>query len=783
MEKPKALNHMLSFCKITLASRIFQRNNYFPLFRVLTPKDARRRLLRKLQGPLEHYIPVLMNHKRREKLSKGKRVKLAVGYGKRPHKLEDDLRYVCLKWDMDNDKHKRICNLLKSKRRLKGKFVYEIYERDTGLVVTGQMEDALRDGDICDLMISDFSDKLIVRLKNGDKATVAIEDWEGPMSFLEGEGATTKDTEDKHHYGKATMGLAQIYEMKEKGADDDELERLQNAAKKRAKMHAVDIDPDVLVKKEMKVVLDNLDYADDFEDEFEKEMKKKMKKAKDKAKGKEEETVEEGEVGERDLEKLIPEESTQMNVNNMESTTNVSEKLLEGGIHVIKSLPLVTEINEAIKGMGEGKQEKVSEVSGVTVKIGDTERFLVGQMVNTAGGEIFVPGQTINTEDGPKYMPGITVNIDDTPTLFGGLVMANDFGEAVFLPGQAVITEDGQLELGSEDGPIQPTGMQAMDIELDVNDVNEEDEERKIARKLREEEERREKEEKMRQEEEKRRVEEERKERERVAKEQKDKEDREWAKLGAPERAKKERLRIEREKRELEKQKKAEAEREKLEKERQAKEAEERIRLRQEREEIERKRMERIREEKKERAKEAARKKAEKEQAAKQKAEDAKKDAEAKASAAKRAKEDEEHEQRLKELAEFVPKEIPRKEIIIDVEREQADKDFKMNFMKEEQQRMARIRELKRKPIKKIEIPKIKKYEPLPPVVISDKLRELQELIHNGNFFNDHKKYIPTLTVKLKVKFQKNAFASNISEFKQFSKDSRLKYFKKMHYL
>lgn len=696
---------------------------------------------------MEHYIPVLMNHKRREKLSKGKRVKLAVGYGKRPHKINEDFRYVSLKWDKDNDKHKRILSLLRTKRKLKGKFIYGIIERDIGLVVTGQMEDALRDGDICDVMVSNFSDKVIIRLKNGDKATVGIEDWEGPMQFLEGEGATSKDIEDQHHYGKATMRLAQVYEMKEKEVDDDELERLRITAKKKAKL-----DADRAIKKEMKIVLDNLDYADDFDDEYEKEMKKKIKKAKAKAAGKEE--VGEEEEKKEQLEDLLTDESTQMNVKNMEHTTNASEKLLEDGIQAVKRLPKVTEINDIVKGMGEGKAETVADVSGICVVVEENERFLVGQIVNTAEGEVFVPGQTINTDEGPKYMPGITVNIDDSPTLFGGLVMANDFGEAVFLPGQAVITEDGQLQLGSEDNPIQPAGMQTVDIELDVNDVTKEDEERKIAKKIKEEEERREKEEKMRIEEEKKKMEEERKEREKLAAEKKAQEDKEWAKLNAEESAKKEQLRIEREKREAERAKKADAEREKQEKERQEKEQEERLRLRKECEEVERKRMERIREEKKERAKEVASKKAMKEEEQRKKKEAASEEAREKAAAEKRAREDAEHEARLNELAEFVPKEIPRKEIVVDEEAEKENLDLKKAFMKEEQQRMARIRELKRKPIKTIVIPKIAKYEPFPPVVISEELKELQELIQSGNFFNDHQKFIPTLTVKLKVQRQ-----------------------------
>lgn len=756
MEKPKnIINFKLTFCHITLASKIFSRNNYFPLFRVMTPKDARRRLLRKLQGPLEHYIPVLMNHKRREKLSKGKRVKLAPGYGKRPHKVDEDFRYVTLKYDHDNDKHRRVQSLIKSKRRLKGKFVYTVIERDTVLVCPGQLEDAIRDGDICDVMISDFSDKLIMRYKTGDKVTVPIDDWDGPMQFLEGEGYTTKETEDKHHYGKSTMGLAQIYEMKEKGMDDGELERLRMQSSKKAKLAEMDVDTDVVVKKEMKVVLDNLDYADDF-DEYEEEMKKMKKKMKEKEaaiQAEAEALDREDEEGEKE-EGEIPAPSVGMSLEGDQAkTSNVSSKLVDGGLEVLGKLPAINEINDVVKQLGEGKVTEMAEVSGIMVTVGDQEKFLVGQMVQTEAGSMFVPGQTIATGDGgTSYMPGVTVNVDETPTFVAGLIMANTNDDPVFLPGQSYISEDGQLKFAEEGEHIMPAGMQEMDVELDVNDVTEDDEERKIAKRLAEEEERKEREAKERAEEEKRKREEEKKAKEDAARKKKEEEDKAWSKLGAAERAKKERLRMEREKREAEKAKKEEAERDRLDKERQEKEREERQQLRAEREEVERRRMEKVREAKK-RAREEARMRAEKAEAEKKRQEELKAEEKRKKQAAAQAIKDAEEAERLEKLAEFIPVDIPRKEILVDEEKEAETLNMKKSFLQEEMKRMQRIRDVVIRHPKKIEIPVIKKYEPLPPVVISEKLKEMEQLIHTGSFFTDHKRFMPKLMQKLAVRF------------------------------
>lgn len=757
------INCKLSFCHITLASKIFSRNNYFPLFRVMTPKDARRRLLRKLQGPMEHYIPVLMNHKRREKLSKGKRVKLAPGYGKRPHTVDEELRYVNVSFDPDNDKHRRCQALIKTKRRLKGKFVYSVYERDTVLVCPGQMEDAIRDGDIADVMISDFSDKVIIRYKTGDKIIVAIDDWDGKMEFLEGEGYTTKAIEDKHHYGKSTMGLAQIYEMKEKGMDDGELERLRSQASRKAKAQ-IDIDADVVVKKEMKVVLDNLDYADDFDD-YEEELNKMKKKMEEQRKAalaeldEDERGTSSGE-GESSGEGDKSEEGSQidaptcaMSLGDQTKTTNVTGKLVDAGLEILGKLPNINEINEVVRQLEQGHATEMAEVCGIAVQVGDKEKFLIGQMVHTESGDTFVPGQTIETPEGTtSYMPGVTVNIDDTPTFIAGLIMANEENQAVFLPGQSVITEDGQLKLAEEGEHILPTGMSQMDVELDVNDVTEEDEERKIAKRMAEEEAKKEREDKERADEEKKKRAAEKKAKDEAARKKKDEEDKAWAKLGAVERAKKERLRIEREKREAEKQRKEDMERDRIEKERQEQEREERAKMRAEREEVERLRMEKVREKKK-RAREEARMRAEKAEAEKKKAEEAKAEVKRQKEAAAKAIRDAEEAERLAKLAEFIPVEIPRKEIVVDEEKEAETLNMKKNFAQEEMKRMQRLREVKIKPIKKFVIPVIEKYVPLPPVVISEKLKEMEELIQSGEFFIDHKKFMPNMVQRLMVRF------------------------------
>lgn len=61
------INYKLNFCRITLASKLFVRNNYFPLFKVLTPQDATREIIKNTFIPKNHYMPVLLSHKKRDR--------------------------------------------------------------------------------------------------------------------------------------------------------------------------------------------------------------------------------------------------------------------------------------------------------------------------------------------------------------------------------------------------------------------------------------------------------------------------------------------------------------------------------------------------------------------------------------------------------------------------------------------------------------------------------------------------------------------------------------------
>ncbi|KAJ8940611.1 hypothetical protein NQ314_010650 [Rhamnusium bicolor] len=209
------VNYVLSFCKITGASKIFTRNFYLPLLKPLTPREALRtlRITGKwlLGAKIQHYIPVLLNHTQRR--SKGSK-----NYGKNEHDVSkmDDYTYMTPVFDPENESHKILLKILESKSNT-GVFVYTVEDKKYNIVLQAQFEVAIRDGDIIDVLVSQKNDKII-----------------GTEQLYCGEGATSPEEEKFHHHGKYTMSLAKIFEDKETREEkwEAELKKIMKRKKK-----------------------------------------------------------------------------------------------------------------------------------------------------------------------------------------------------------------------------------------------------------------------------------------------------------------------------------------------------------------------------------------------------------------------------------------------------------------------------------------------------------------------------------------------------------------------
>lgn len=426
------INVKISLCKITRASKLFQRNYYLPLLKPLSPKDALRRKIitgqNVLGNRIEHYIPVLKPHD--EKLAEKRRRGKGSVVVKKRVKRKDGERYVEPFLDENMENHNFLQNILrrKSKGRKEQHYIYEIPDKNCTLVIDSQMEKALKDKDVVDIIVAQRSEKIVLKLNNGMRVTLPLAPFNNQVPIYRGSGWTKEFVEQEHHHGKETMSIAKLFEAKESGVEDWELEMMR-LANKRKKKHKGEDSADW--KQMLQGCLESMDW-----DQFEEDTKQIVEEQQD----------------------VVEEEDIPMAVNDMEKTTHVAEKLKQGGSEVLEQLPVMKEIPEVIKNLEAGVMDEMQNVSGVRLTLPSSGRecFVTGQMVQTDENEVFVPGQTLISEDGQSdYTPGITIFMDDEPTLIPGLVMGEEESPAMFLPGESTITEEGQLkfEATEEDRP------------------------------------------------------------------------------------------------------------------------------------------------------------------------------------------------------------------------------------------------------------------------------------------------------------------------------------------
>ncbi|XP_050504546.1 uncharacterized protein LOC114333464 isoform X1 [Diabrotica virgifera virgifera] len=432
------VNYVLSFCKITGASKIFKRHFYLPLLKPQNPKEALRtlRITGKwlLGAKIQRYIPVLLNHSQ-------KRPRKSKQFGKLSHSKSSDFTYMTPNLDPDNENHKILLKILEKGKDKNGYFTYTVDDKKYNIVFESNFENAILNGDIIDILVSQKNDKILIKLKDKKKIPIEIQYFEGNSDELIcGEGATTPAEEKQHHYGKYTMGLAKMFEEKELREEKWE-EELKKILKRRKKQKW---ENSKAYKEMMKRTMKNLDW-----NKFEDEAKKLID----------------------DISEPTTEIPIEMDVDDLESTKNVAETILNRGPEALNQLPTITEIPDLIKSMGNAELAEIEDipseenqkrrrVSGVKVTLpSGKECFVSGQMVLTEEGEVFVPGQTVHNEYGDEYVPGITTNVDNKPTLIGGLIMGEDQKDPMFLPSQAAITSDGQLTFATtaeERPPPQP---------------------------------------------------------------------------------------------------------------------------------------------------------------------------------------------------------------------------------------------------------------------------------------------------------------------------------------
>ncbi|XP_075991750.1 obscurin isoform X3 [Anticarsia gemmatalis] len=507
----------MSFCRITGRSRGLPKPNYFPLLAPISPADAKRccRITGKSYGlPSHHYIPVLLTARSGKTKCKITNVSGELGphhyspeinYGNRKHEILPDYRYIFPVLDGSTEAQKILMEMLLGKQVTEDKrYVYTVQERRCSLVFSAQMEAAVRDGDVRDVMLAKDSDTVLIKTKHGRSVSMDFKDFTEDVEMFEGEGPNAEvlkqreleEIAEKKKKRKRAAGLSsmkKIFEKKEKLAEVQELEeekhRLDRKAKKakleetRHEKHDVktfsynNFDVQHMRSKssivmcssewrdQMHPLIETWDWETYEKDVTDEHVVPKATKLPTPVKI----TPHHCEAEMYETDRNISEVSIPLDIvpcvnplkpiktrptetvlsavkeiseERLIETADIIEKLVESD--KVDMLPTMENLPEIVKNIKKGKREKVAKIPGLTLDINKAKKFIPGQVVNTPQGPVFVPGQTVDTPVGPVFVPGLSVNTPAGPGLIPGhIVMNENTNEPFFLAGQVLPTPNG----------------------------------------------------------------------------------------------------------------------------------------------------------------------------------------------------------------------------------------------------------------------------------------------------------------------------------------------------
>lgn len=385
------------------------------------------------------------------------------------------------------------------------RYVYTVQERRCSLVFSAQMEAAVRDGDVRDVMLAKDSDTVLIKTKQGRSVSMDFKDFTEDIEMFEGEGPNAEvlkqreieELEERKKKRKREAGLSsmkKIFENKEKLADVQELEeekvrRVRTA--KKAKMEEIKHEKQdtktfkynnfetrhmrskssiIMCSGEWREQLHPLIESWDWE-AFEKDITDEQFVPKVTALPNPVKiTPYHCEAESYQVDRNISDVSSTLEsvpcvnplkpiktrpsdiilsavkeipVERLVETSDVTEKLIDSD--KVDMLPTIDILPDIVKNIKKGKREKVAKISGLTIDINKAKKFIPGQVVNTPQGPVFVPGQTVETPIGPVFVPGLSVNTPAGPSLIPGHIVTNEnTNEPFFLAGQVLNTKDGE---------------------------------------------------------------------------------------------------------------------------------------------------------------------------------------------------------------------------------------------------------------------------------------------------------------------------------------------------
>lgn len=419
----------MSFCRITGKARGLPKPNYFPLLPPISPADAKRccRITTKSQGlPGHHFIPALLGvrppkaHCRVTAKSEGQAPHHFpdIEGALKPHDLIQGYKYVFPSFDEGKKQQKLLMNLLSSKvppGEAKARYVYSVEEKSTGLVIPAELEAAVRDGDVRDVMLDKEGDTMLVKMLKGPNVTIDVvplvleegdvlwDGWGPSEKVLKQRRKEEREAElRKKKRQEGLMSTKKIFEECEEKAEMEQIEQMKRAEMRKAKLLKV------------------------------------------KLRGSNEQSEEVEMNAALTPEVIAPQEPEGTMFGNIVQTAT--------GVEFFpKSSPAELPKGKIVPGRLIKSEEGVRFVPGIMVEgrfvpgqvvVTNTgEQFVPGQVVETTEGPKFVPGQVVETLTGPKFVPGQTIETEDGPQFVPGQIIETKAGPT-FIPGQVIFTED-----------------------------------------------------------------------------------------------------------------------------------------------------------------------------------------------------------------------------------------------------------------------------------------------------------------------------------------------------
>lgn len=451
---------MSTYCRITGKSRGLPKPNYFPLLPPISPADAKRfcRITGKSYGlPAHHYIPVLVGRKKTKSDSK--------------HVAINEYRYV---FPVINE-CSELSDLLKMKSTDDRRYVYAVDKRRCSLVFPTNLEEAVRDGDIKDVMMSEINDTVLLKLRKGITVELEIKELDVTgVSLMEGEGFRNRPKKKKNIKDDWRR---KIFEDKEKESDaeleQEELKskRITFSAGQGKKVESIESVPTILNAKSISIskikniitpTIENLILGENTTSNNLKLQTDVLP------------TPISIVPNNINLNSAFPGVVHQTFLNDITLTNlpmvpvispikpfvsgfnklpevlfdpkscEAEEILIKDNIN---KLLTINEISLLIKNIKLGTQECFPTSQGTTkifkMNVENTEKYIPGQFVKTDENEKFVPGKIINTANGKLFVHGIMVQTSDGPKFLPGQIIENS-GKSMFIVGQNIVTREGE---------------------------------------------------------------------------------------------------------------------------------------------------------------------------------------------------------------------------------------------------------------------------------------------------------------------------------------------------